>query len=246
VHSVSTISKVFKEVTLTRGYGQCGMVFEIFGMTCFMYMCWHYRAGLCPLDEHKPRGSATRLLCFLPHATPSTPLSTSSSGACLRLPGRSLAVGHTVRSLQLPTHSIFLFLLSSPSSSLLLYMLSRYHRLVTASVAAFSSLTPAPCSPRCSDQAVLSDCRVALCVLASVSQLHHPIPLLSSFHPPPPSHRSPHQIHGTTNHVLCISLSDYSFKNVLHCSRVAPLAEGVASCALYRRQEHPNDEGFGN
>jgi hypothetical protein len=71
---------------------------------------------------------------------------------------------------------------------LLVYMLSRYHRLVTASVAAFSSLTPAPCSPRCSDQAVLS----------AVSQLHH----------------SPHQIHGTTNYVVCISLSDYSSKNV--------------------------------
>jgi hypothetical protein len=30
-HSVSTIPKVFRKVTLMRGYGQCGMVFEILG-----------------------------------------------------------------------------------------------------------------------------------------------------------------------------------------------------------------------
>jgi hypothetical protein len=105
-----------------------------------------------------------------------------------------------------PTH--FIFLLSSPSSSLLVYMLSRYHRLVTAFVAAFSSRTPAPCSPRCSDQTVGSLSAFSLLSVSSTTPS-----LLSSFHPPP-SHRSPHQIHGTTNYVLCISLSDYSSKNV--------------------------------
>jgi hypothetical protein len=92
---------------------------------------------------------------------------------------------------------------------LLVYMFSRYHHLVTASVAAFSSLTPAPCSPRRSDQTVGSLCAFSLLSISSTTSS-----LVSSFHPPPPSHRSPHQIHGTTNYVLCISLSDYSFKNV--------------------------------